>query len=62
MQEIVNSSGGDKLDGRIDKINNEIGIQYGLNNPTMPKNQLFDLLVKDHTKNLNYRNQQLAGE
>lgn len=62
MQEIVNSSGGDKLDGRIDKINNEIGIQYGLNNPTMPKNQLFDLLVRDHTKNLNYRNQQLAGE
>lgn len=62
MQEIFNSSGGDKLDGRIDRINNEIGIQYGLQNPDMPKNQLFDLLVKDHSKNRDYRNQQLAGE
>ena len=62
MQEYLNSSGGDKLDGRIDKINNEIGIQYGLQNPDMPKNQLFDLLVKDHSKNRDYRNQQLAGE
>ena len=62
MQEVFNSSGGDKLDGRIDRINNEIGIQYGLQNPDMPKNQLFDLLVKDHSKNRDYRNQQLAGE
>lgn len=62
MQEVFNSSGGDKLDSRIDRINNEIGIQYGLQNPDMPKNQLFDLLVKDHSKNRDYRNQQLAGE
>lgn len=62
MQEYVNSSGGDKLDRKIDKINNNIGIQYGLNNPTMPKSQLFDLLVQDHSKNREYRNQQLVGE
>lgn len=62
MQEVFNSSGGDNLDRRIDKINNEIGIQYGLQNPDMPKNQLFDLLVKDHSKNRDYRNQQLTGE
>jgi hypothetical protein len=61
-QEIFNSSGGDKLDSRIDRINNNIGIQYGLNNPTMPKSQLFDLLVRDHSKNRDYRNQQLSGE
>jgi hypothetical protein len=62
MQEYFNSSGGDNLDRRIDKINNEIGIQYGLNNPNIPKNKLFDLLVKDHSKNRDYRNQQLTGE
>lgn len=61
MQEMFNSSGGDKLDTEIDKINNEIGIKYGLSNPDLPKSKLFDLLVNDHSKNREYRNNQLQN-
>ena len=59
LQELYNFSGGDKLDTQIDKINNEIGIKYGLYNPNLPKSQLFDLLVKEHSKNKNYRDEKL---
>lgn len=59
IQELFNFSGGDKLDSQIDKINNEIGINYGLSNPNMPKTKLFDLLVNDHSANRSYRNNKL---
>lgn len=62
LQEFVNSSGGDKLDTKIDKINNDIGIKYGLANPDLSKTKLFDLLVKDHSTNRDSRNQLLKEQ
>lgn len=60
MNEMVNFSGGDKLDREIDKFNNEIGIKYGLNYPLMSKQQLLEQLYNDHSMNRETRKQQLG--
>ena len=51
LNEFTNLSGSGREDTQIDKINNEIGRQYGLSNPTMPKNELLFKLLTDYDKN-----------
>ncbi len=51
LNELTNLSGSGREDTNVDKFNNNIGIQYGLNNPTMPKEELLNTLLNDHEKN-----------
>ncbi len=61
MNEVFNSSGGDAKDRQIDKINNEIGIKYGLANPNISKGELLQMLLNDHSKNKALRDRLLGN-
>lgn len=52
-----NQSG--RLDSETDKINNEIGRQYGISNPDIPRENLFDLMWNDYRKNRSYKDKKL---
>jgi len=60
LNEVVNFSGGDKLDTAIDKFNNDIGIQYGLKYPYVSKEELLEKLYEDHSKNREMRKKRLG--
>lgn len=56
LNEIFGSSGGGRTDREIDKINNNIGIEYGLKYKDMPRNELLYKLLTDHSENVERRN------
>jgi hypothetical protein len=61
LNELKRFEGDTEEDTNIDRFNNNIGIQYGINNPTMPKEKLLQTLLNDHEKNrslYNYVNSQ----
>jgi hypothetical protein len=59
LNELTNLSGSGTEDTKIDQINNEIGRQYGLKYPTMPRGELLYKLLSDHHANREYAKQQL---
>lgn len=48
-----------RADSEVDKINNEIGRNYGNQYNNLPRSQLFDVIFNDYDKNLNYRKQRM---
>lgn len=61
LNELANFYGSGKYDTELDKINNEIGRKYGLSNPDMPRNKLFELLLSEHGSNSQYAKNKLKN-
>ncbi len=51
MNEIFNFSGSGAEDSKIDRRNNELGIQYGLSFPRADRNKLLNIIFSDIEKN-----------
>ena len=52
--ELIRGNGSGTEDSKIDQINNEIGRNYGLKYPTIPREQLLKILLNDWEKNYRY--------
>ena len=59
LNEIFNLSGSGTKDSKIDRINNDIGIEYGLKYKDIPKNELLYKLLTDHSANVERRNKRM---
>lgn len=55
LNEMFDASGSGRDDTSIDKYNNSIGIQYGMNNPNLSKQELLKLLFNDWQNNVDRR-------
>lgn len=56
LNEFFDFSGSGREDTDIDKINNQIGREYGLKYPDMPRGQLLYKLLTDWDKNVQRQN------
>lgn len=59
MNEIFNFSGSGTEDTRIDRYNNELGIQYGLRYPRADKKKLLNIIFSDIEKNKELRKKKI---
>lgn len=59
MNELTDFYASGRYDSELDKINNEIGRNYGINNPNISKENLLQILWDDYGKNAQYSRNKL---